>query len=561
MSHELRTPLNGILGLTSLLAAAENVTTKQHEYLDMMKISGETLLHIINDILDISKIEAEKLELERIPIDIRKLFAETAQFFVPSATAKGLSLTWTMQENIPPLLLGDPVRIKQILTNFLGNAVKFTQHGAVSVQAELIESSDHDALVRCAVRDTGIGIPADKAGKLFRSFTQVDSSFTRKFGGTGLGLAIARNLAEMMGGRVDFESNEGQGSVFWFEMRLAMVQQSEVAITGAPTQSLERAQQEFQALNAQKPLRILLAEDSTVNQMVVMETLTPFGCTLELVHNGEEAVNLWRKSLVDGQRSSFDLVLMDVQMPKMDGLAATTIIRSQERAGAPIPIIGLTAHASAADHETCLEAGMDDVVTKPIDFACLFETMTRHVQQVQQVQQGIPTKDVQKDMPKDSQQGWPTAQTLASTSSVGSNHESKHQESNKQESKASGNGALPRHAVPPVNLRALYEAVNGKDEVIQKLINHFLLDYTQELAILGTAVQKRDTDLLTKTAHKLKSAVGNFGARRGVELCGQLEAVGRTATFDEAGALFQALEQEMEAVEESLSGGAWREFV
>jgi signal transduction histidine kinase/CheY-like chemotaxis protein/HPt (histidine-containing phosphotransfer) domain-containing protein len=557
MSHELRTPLNGILGLTSLLSSADNITEKQQEYLKMTRISGETLLHIINDILDISKIEAEKLELEHIPIDLRKLFAETAQFFVPSATAKGLHLSWDIHSDVPAALLGDPVRIKQILTNFLGNAVKFTQQGSIAVRAELVEMNERDARVRCLVSDTGIGIPTDKAGKLFRSFTQVDPSFTRKFGGTGLGLAIARNLTEMMGGRVGFESNEGRGSVFWFEIRLDRVLDGSVSVAPSDQRSLERAQSELLQRTSQRPLRILLAEDSTINQMVVIETLSPLGCVVELAQNGEEAVNLWRTSLA---AKPFDLVLMDVQMPKMDGLAATVIIRSQERGDVAVPVIGLTAHASAADRTTCLEAGMNEVVTKPINFAELFEVMLRfvaHTTQDSQYAQAALQQDLQQDASQSSSQD---AMYVVQHERSSNAHNNSHS-AVRSSSPLATLDLSAMSSEPPVNLRSLYQAVNGKDAVMEKLINHFLADYANELRLLDTAVHERNGELLTKTAHKLKSAVGNFGARRSMELCAKLEDAGRASNFDGVATTFQELRSALADVEACFTSGAWRELV
>ncbi len=518
MSHELRTPLNGIIGLTSLMMGAENLTPKQLEYMQMTKISADTLLHIINDILDISKIEAEKLELEWVPINVKRVMQETIQFFLPTAQNKHLQLTWYLDERIPERLMGDAVRLKQILTNFLGNALKFTHKGGVSVDVTVREITDDDVVLECSVTDTGIGIAAEKQERLFQSFSQADASFTRRYGGTGLGLAIAKQLAEMMRGGVRFVSEEGRGSTFTFWVRLPLVEAVLAEQLGAATSTNADAPA-LPAILSEKPLRILLAEDSQINQMVVVETFNVHQWHIVVANNGEEAVQAFRKAAQSG--NPFDVVLMDVQMPKMDGLAATTIIRSQQ-SGAHTPIIGLTAHATRHDAEICFEAGMNDVVTKPIDFDRLYDAMARLL--------------------------LTTAETPA------------------QDSDDAGNvvPVASSTVLPPADLRRLYQAVNYKMETMERLVTYFVNAYKDDVTLLQTAVERGDAEGLHKAAHKLKSAVGNFGARRIVDLCHELETLGfanSAASMATAPHILATLKTELHNLEQYFVSDAWKEHL
>jgi signal transduction histidine kinase/DNA-binding response OmpR family regulator/HPt (histidine-containing phosphotransfer) domain-containing protein len=542
MSHELRTPLNGILGLASLMSGAENLTPKQNEYLKMTRSSGETLLQIINDILDISKIEAEKLELEVIPFDIRALINETVQFFVPSAQVKGLELAAELPDTMPSALMGDPVRLKQIITNFIGNALKFTHHGSITVSVETMEMNMEEVMLECSVRDTGIGIAQDKIGRLFQSFTQVDPSFTRKYGGTGLGLSIARQLAERMDGEVRCDSVEGQGSTFTFTARL-----KHYAGTRAAAAQGDQAQQDaFFALIATRPIAVLVAEDSTVNQIVITETLTADGsgnCTVVVANNGEEAVFAM-------QKQAFDLILMDVQMPKMDGLAATTIIRSQERALKQRQnIIGLTAHATQHDREMCLEAGMDDVVTKPIVFERLFGAMLTLLTRSKTDASGTADQKTSRHGQKQE----------SASGQAGQANQAKQEAAQEVSSPVSASSAgTPANTEPPIDLKALYTAVNGKMAVIEKLVAHFLVEYKQDLAILADAMDKRDTETLRQGAHKLKSAVGNFTAHRSVRLCHEIETLSAEGRVEGLDNTLKDLRAELQNVDDYMRSEAWK---
>ena len=349
MSHEIRTPLNGIIGMTEL-ALDTGLTDEQREWLTMVKSSADSLLEIINDILDCSKLEAGKLELESIEFDPRKLLHETVKPFEAHSRRKGLRLHYEVSPAVPGILVGDPSRLRQILVNLIGNALKFTEEGEVAVRATPAWSSDGRALVHFSVRDTGIGIPVAKQAAIFEAFNQADGTITRRYGGTGLGLTISRALVRRMGGEIWLESKVGGGTNFHFTAGFGISDRQQPGPTPTPRSSSA----------AGTPLRILVAEDNTVNQKVVVGILRKNGHSPATAANGREAVD---RLLAE----PFDLVLMDAQMPEMDGFQATAAIREREKtAGRHVPIIALTAHAMKGDRERCLEAGMDGYVAKPI---------------------------------------------------------------------------------------------------------------------------------------------------------------------------------------------------
>jgi CheY-like chemotaxis protein/HPt (histidine-containing phosphotransfer) domain-containing protein len=329
-----------------------------------VRASGESLLGIINDILDFSKIEAGKLDLETLDFDLQSLLDDFAATVAVQAHEKGIELLCAADPAVPTLLRGDPGRLRQILANLAGNAIKFTQKGEVAVRVSLEQERETQCLLRFSVRDTGIGIPEDKLGLLFAKFSQVDASTTRKYGGTGLGLAISKQLAELMGGEIGVESVEGQGSEFWFTARLGKQTQGAQAESRPPG----NLRGEEMGVTA----RILLAEDNITNQQVALGILKKLGLRADAVANGAEAV----KAL---ESIPYDLVLMDVQMPVMDGIEATRQIRSPQSAvpNRGIPIIAMTAHAMQRDREHCLEAGMNGYVSKPVSPQALAEVLAR----------------------------------------------------------------------------------------------------------------------------------------------------------------------------------------
>lgn len=351
MSHEVRTPISNVLGMSSLVLATD-LSQKQRDYLEKIQLSGKHLLALVDDLLDFSKIEAGKLMLERIDFSLAVVLDTVRMMFEEQARKKGIELVVDIDSRIDTRLQGDPLRLGQILINYVDNAIKFSDKGRVTVKVFVIATSDVDCLLRFEVHDEGIGIAAEQKRMLFRSFQQADASISRKYGGTGLGLAISRQLAEMMGGQAGAESRVNSGSTFWFTVRLA--KSSEAAAQEIRSASAPLAAEDAGLRGA----RVLVVEDNAFNQQVASELLEMAGAEVVLASDGGEAVRLLRQQ-------AFDCVLMDVQMPVMDGLQATRIIRA-DPALADTLIIAMTANAWSEDRERCLEAGMDDFLSKPV---------------------------------------------------------------------------------------------------------------------------------------------------------------------------------------------------
>jgi len=368
MSHEVRTPMNAIIGMTEL-ALHTDLTLEQQRYLETVKTSADSMIQILNDILDFSKIEAGKLDLHPVPFRLREALSQNLAALGVRASEKNLELACQVGRDIPDWIIGDPNRLGQVVTNLVGNAIKFTHEGEVFVRVKIQDApaETNSITLQFTVEDTGIGIAPEKQQMIFESFVQADGSTTRKYGGTGLGLSISSRLARMMNGRIWVESDSGRGSTFYFTAQFE--RPAGLTETPLPEQVTHHARSSKLTEKVERPRHVLLAEDNSVNQELAVELLQMRGHFVRIAGNGNEVLTAL-------EQESFDVILMDVQMPDMDGFQATAAIRNRERySGAHIPIIAITGFAMKGDRQRCLDAGMDGYISKPIRSKELFDVV------------------------------------------------------------------------------------------------------------------------------------------------------------------------------------------